>query len=30
VLRSGRLCIAGLNRDNVRRTADAMAAVLAE
>ena len=29
VLRSGRLCIAGLNRDNVRRTADAMAAVLA-
>ena len=29
VLRSGRLCIAGLNRDNVGRTAEAMAAVLA-
>jgi aromatic-amino-acid transaminase len=29
VLRSGRLCIAGLIGDNVRRSAEAMAAVLA-
>jgi aromatic-amino-acid transaminase len=29
LVRSGRVCIAGLNSDNVRRTAEAMAAVLA-
>jgi aromatic-amino-acid transaminase len=29
LVRSGRICIAGLNPDNVRRTAEAMAAVLA-
>ena len=29
LVRSGRVCIAGLNTDNVRRTAEAMAAVLA-
>ncbi|MGA0612093.1 aromatic amino acid transaminase [Caldimonas sp. KR1-144] len=29
LVRSGRMCVAGLNRGNVRRVADAMAAVLA-
>jgi len=29
VLRSGRMCVAGLNRGNVEATASAMAAVLA-